>query len=153
MVAQDRNDVQQAQNGISRKRPHIEVKFDSEDHEVPDSTSLKPSQGDSEKPEETKENKEKDCEKNPSSKSRILASKIWTGLASHFQWVPPNNTWSKWKPVIRCALAAWISAIIFIVPKSETAMGQVSERLSRLNSQTNFNYLRRLFHRPASWFS
>ena len=115
-MAQDGN-VQQSQLDGTRRRPHIEVKFDSEVHDN-HATSSKPSRGD-------EEIELKDCEKKSPSKSRTLTLKIWTRLTSHFQWVFPNNTWSKWKPVIRCALAAWIGAIIFVVPASEKAMGQV----------------------------
>ncbi|KIM88532.1 hypothetical protein PILCRDRAFT_62336 [Piloderma croceum F 1598] len=43
-----------------------------------------------------------------------------------FQWVPQNTTWSRWKPVIRCALAAWICGLLFIISKTENAMGQAS---------------------------
>ena len=140
MAARDSStgDVQRSQDDISMKQPHI-------DSEVLDSTASKPSHGDLKKPERNAD--EKDSEKKPPSKSRILASKIWTRLAHHFQWVSPNNTWSKWKPVIRCALAAWIGAIIFIVPTSETTMGQVNKRVPRLNPCIVVNCI---LHRPAS---
>ncbi|KIY44983.1 hypothetical protein FISHEDRAFT_50366 [Fistulina hepatica ATCC 64428] len=32
------------------------------------------------------------------------------------QWIPANWTWSKIKPVIRCAVAAWIAAVLFVIP-------------------------------------
>lgn len=114
-------DNSDSQDGVSRKRPHIEIKFDSEVHDTR-CTSSKPSHGD----EQTNNTELMDSEKKPPSKSRILTSKIWTRLSSHFQWIPPNNNWSKWKPVIRCALAAWIGVVIFVVPTSEKAMGQVN---------------------------
>jgi hypothetical protein len=40
------------------------------------------------------------------------------------QWISQNNTWSKWKPVIRCAIAAWICGLFFVIPGIENAMGQ-----------------------------
>ncbi|KIK91214.1 hypothetical protein PAXRUDRAFT_150011 [Paxillus rubicundulus Ve08.2h10] len=40
------------------------------------------------------------------------------------QWIPANWTWSKWKPVIRSALAAWISVVIFVIPTTENLLGQ-----------------------------
>ena len=42
------------------------------------------------------------------------------------QWIPANFTWEKLKPVIRCALAGWISVVVFVIPKSNAYMGQVS---------------------------
>ncbi|KAF9220310.1 hypothetical protein BS17DRAFT_739428 [Gyrodon lividus] len=45
-------------------------------------------------------------------------------LPPSLQWIPANWTWSKWKPVIRSALAAWISLVIFVIPKSENLLGQ-----------------------------
>jgi len=51
---------------------------------------------------------------------------LWSSMLPDFQWVPQNTTWSRWKPVIRCALAAWICGLLFIIPKTENAMGQVS---------------------------
>jgi hypothetical protein len=51
---------------------------------------------------------------------------LWSSMLPDFQWVPQNTTWSKWKPVIRCALAAWICGLLFIISKTENAMGQVS---------------------------
>lgn len=56
---------------------------------------------------------------------RAFAGKIRSGISPHFHWVSQNNSRSKWKPVIRCALAAWISGIIFIIPTSEKTLGQV----------------------------
>lgn len=46
---------------------------------------------------------------------------------SHFAWVSNNNNWSKVKPVIRCAVAAWISSVLFLIPAFELAVGQVSD--------------------------
>ena len=45
---------------------------------------------------------------------------------SHFAWVSNNSNWSKVKPVIRCAVAAWVSAVLFLIPAFELAVGQVS---------------------------
>lgn len=44
----------------------------------------------------------------------------------HFAWVPNNWHWSKLKPVIRCAVTAWISLVLFVIPAFERALGQVS---------------------------
>ncbi|KAF8911493.1 hypothetical protein CPB84DRAFT_1671782 [Gymnopilus junonius] len=44
-------------------------------------------------------------------------------LSSNYAWIPQNWTWSKIKPVIRCALAGWISLVLFVIPKVELMMG------------------------------
>jgi len=44
---------------------------------------------------------------------------------SFWKWIPANWTWSKIKPVIRCAVAAWIAAILFIIPRVQIFMGRV----------------------------
>jgi hypothetical protein len=47
-------------------------------------------------------------------------------IPSSLQWIPSNCTWSKIKPVIRCAVAAWVSAVLFVIPRVEAFMGQVN---------------------------
>ncbi|KAG2140498.1 uncharacterized protein EDB93DRAFT_1241857 [Suillus bovinus] len=37
-----------------------------------------------------------------------------------------NSTWSKWKPVIRSALAAWIAVVVFVIPRTENILGQAA---------------------------
>ncbi|KAG0699492.1 hypothetical protein DFH29DRAFT_983489 [Suillus ampliporus] len=46
-------------------------------------------------------------------------------LPQSLQWIPANSTWSKWKPVIRSAVAAWIAVVVFIIPRTENILGQV----------------------------
>lgn len=46
-------------------------------------------------------------------------------LPQSLRWIPANSTWSKWKPVIRSALAAWIAVVVFIIPPIENILGQV----------------------------
>jgi hypothetical protein len=48
-------------------------------------------------------------------------------LPQSLKWIPSNWTWSKIKPVIRCAVAAWVAAVLFIYPKVEVWMGQVCD--------------------------
>ncbi|KAF7295393.1 hypothetical protein MIND_01078900 [Mycena indigotica] len=43
---------------------------------------------------------------------------------SSLQWVPDNFFWAQVKPVIRCAIAAWISTVLFLIPPVEAMMGQ-----------------------------
>ncbi|TFK66336.1 hypothetical protein BDN72DRAFT_880366 [Pluteus cervinus] len=52
----------------------------------------------------------------------------WRRLAlpESLQWIPANWKWSKIKLVLRCALAAWISAVLFVIPALENIMGQAS---------------------------
>ncbi|KAG5644456.1 hypothetical protein DXG03_008355 [Asterophora parasitica] len=42
------------------------------------------------------------------------------------QWVPENYTYVKMKPVIRCAVAAWIALILFLIPPVQRFFGQAS---------------------------
>lgn len=46
-------------------------------------------------------------------------------LPATLKWIPDNWTYSNIKPVIRCAFAAWISSVLFVIPKVEIFMGQV----------------------------
>ncbi|KIJ63943.1 hypothetical protein HYDPIDRAFT_112430 [Hydnomerulius pinastri MD-312] len=47
-------------------------------------------------------------------------------LPTSLQWIPANWTWSKWKPVLRSALAAWVAVVIFAIPTTENLLGQAS---------------------------
>ncbi|KAF7419671.1 hypothetical protein PC9H_002263 [Pleurotus ostreatus] len=47
-------------------------------------------------------------------------------VPASLQWIPANWTWSKIKPVIRCAAAAWICTVLFLIPRVEIFMGQAS---------------------------
>ncbi|KAF8149165.1 hypothetical protein B0H34DRAFT_735166 [Crassisporium funariophilum] len=47
-------------------------------------------------------------------------------FAKHSEWIGKNWTWSKIKPVIRCAVVGWISVVIFVIPKVEAFVGQAS---------------------------
>lgn len=40
-------------------------------------------------------------------------------------WITCNFSLTRFKPVIRCTVAAWISLLFLIIPKLENAMGQV----------------------------
>jgi hypothetical protein len=46
-------------------------------------------------------------------------------LPKSLEWIPANSTWSKWKPVIRSAIAAWITVVIFVISRTENLLGQV----------------------------
>ncbi|KAI0353282.1 hypothetical protein OH77DRAFT_1407363 [Trametes cingulata] len=43
-----------------------------------------------------------------------------------FSWIPANFTWSKIKPVIRCAVVCFVSAILMVIPRVYNLMGQGS---------------------------
>lgn len=47
-------------------------------------------------------------------------------LPQTLRWIPANSTWSKWKPVIRSALAGWIAVVVFIIPRTENLLGQAA---------------------------
>jgi len=51
---------------------------------------------------------------------------IATYLHKEFEWVPQTFIWSNVKPAIRCALVAWVSLVLFVIPKVETVLGQAS---------------------------
>ena len=35
-------------------------------------------------------------------------------IAGHTQWIVKNWDWSKLKPVIRCAVVAWVTVVLFV---------------------------------------
>ncbi|KAG2004212.1 hypothetical protein CC2G_002792 [Coprinopsis cinerea AmutBmut pab1-1] len=45
-------------------------------------------------------------------------------LKSKLAWIPENWTWPCLKPVIRCAIHAWVGALLFAIPKVQRWMGQ-----------------------------
>ncbi|KAK0473358.1 hypothetical protein IW261DRAFT_1503962 [Armillaria novae-zelandiae] len=47
-------------------------------------------------------------------------------LPSNLQWIPASWTWPKVKPVIRCAVAAWLSTVLFVIPAVERFIGQAN---------------------------
>ena len=58
--------------------------------------------------------------------SRRTGSKLQ--VPEYLEWIPANWTWAKFKPVIRCAVAAWIATIFFIIPQVQNFMGQARHR-------------------------
>lgn len=46
-------------------------------------------------------------------------------LPSSLAWIPANSTWSHLKPVIRCALMAWVSIMFTILNEVAHPLGQV----------------------------
>lgn len=73
----------------------------------------------------TKENDEKKSEK-----------KLFT-LPSSLAWIPPNLTWPKWKIVIRCAIAAWVSVVLMVIDPVLKTMGQVRRFVVGRKCSTN----------------
>lgn len=66
---------------------------------------------------------------------------------SVLRWIPANWTSAKLKPVIRCSIVAWLSAVLFVIPSVEAKLGQV--RLHLLLTSLLHDLL---FSRLASWF-
>ncbi|KAI0757706.1 hypothetical protein C8Q80DRAFT_1349811 [Daedaleopsis nitida] len=67
------------------------------------------------------DDKDKDNEKRDAWSTRIAkASPV------DFSWIPAHLTWSKLKPVIRCAVVCWVSALLMIIPRTSNLMGQGS---------------------------
>ncbi|KAJ6525711.1 hypothetical protein B0H19DRAFT_1223853 [Mycena capillaripes] len=62
------------------------------------------------------------------SEAKPPASKAldWLKWPKSLQWVLDNLTWPKVKPTIRSAIAAWISMVLFLIPKIEVFLGQAS---------------------------
>ena len=53
-------------------------------------------------------------------------------LPVDLSWIPPNLTWSKIKPVIRCAVVCWVSALLMIIGPTARLMGSVSSIFMRV---------------------
>lgn len=109
-------------------RPQVRIQTDSaEVFDIPDSNLEPPER------ERLKEghdgNARSDDEKNVSVSSdhsdEKPPAKGTIKLPKSLEWIPANSTWSKWKPVIRSALAAWITVVIFVIPRTENLLGQV----------------------------
>ncbi|KDR73373.1 hypothetical protein GALMADRAFT_251995 [Galerina marginata CBS 339.88] len=44
-------------------------------------------------------------------------------LQTSCAWIPQHLTWSDLKPAIRCAVVAWVSLVLFLVPSIEVLLG------------------------------
>ncbi|KAF8991841.1 hypothetical protein BDQ17DRAFT_1413587 [Cyathus striatus] len=44
-------------------------------------------------------------------------------LPARLQWIPANWTWSKIKAALRCAVVAWLSGVVFVIPRVEVFLG------------------------------
>ncbi|KAF9035517.1 hypothetical protein BJ165DRAFT_1533514 [Panaeolus papilionaceus] len=62
----------------------------------------------------------------PLTSSQKLHRKVGSFLDGHTAWITSNLTYSRLKPAIRCAIAGWLSAVLFIVPDVLRLMGQAS---------------------------
>ncbi|KAL1742869.1 hypothetical protein HDZ31DRAFT_42289 [Schizophyllum fasciatum] len=47
-------------------------------------------------------------------------------LPKPLQWIPQRFTWSNIKPVIRCAISAWICLVLYVIHPVANTMGQAS---------------------------
>jgi hypothetical protein len=76
----------------------------------------------------------KPCLDRPKSSTHKAASAhAWNmKLPKRLQWIPYNWTWSKIKPVIRCAVAAWIATVLFVIPRVQIFLGQVRHAWYRI---------------------
>ena len=48
-------------------------------------------------------------------------------LPKPLEWIPQRFTWSNIKPVIRCAVSAWICLVLYVIHPVEKTMGQVCD--------------------------
>ncbi|KAF7311484.1 hypothetical protein MKEN_01050700 [Mycena kentingensis (nom. inval.)] len=71
-----------------------------------------------------------DSNSSPPSKSRPSKSQPatpgWLHWPASLRWVEENFTWAHVKPTIRCAVAAWLSTVLFLIPRVEVVLGQAS---------------------------
>jgi hypothetical protein len=84
------------------------------------------SSSESEKGSARKEEEEKGA--NSGTRSAPVSGKAKMKWPKPMQWIPANWSWPKMKPVIRCAIACWIAVVLFVIPKVEIWMGNVSNR-------------------------
>ncbi|ESK92525.1 hypothetical protein Moror_4433 [Moniliophthora roreri MCA 2997] len=56
----------------------------------------------------------------------LFKSKLDFKLPANLQWILANWTWSKIKVALRCAVAAWLSVVLFVIPSVEKYMGQAA---------------------------
>ncbi|KAJ7709612.1 hypothetical protein B0H17DRAFT_915317 [Mycena rosella] len=79
-------------------------------------------------PSETKAPSEKktptDSSSASSSEKPASTTLDWLQWPASLQWIPDNLTWPKIKPTIRSAVAAWLSTLLFLIPRVEKFMGQ-----------------------------
>jgi len=64
-----------------------------------------------------------DPEKSNSLSGQQTGGSILKVLKNHLAWIPANWTWQKFKPLIRCAVAAWLAIVLFVIPPAMRAMG------------------------------
>ncbi|KZP16769.1 hypothetical protein FIBSPDRAFT_1047238 [Athelia psychrophila] len=107
---------------LPRRKSHLEVRIADDDSARGINESS--SSGDVVKEDGVDVEGKKHTERHSTLKKQL--DNVRSSVAPHFAWIAPNNKWSKWKPVIRCALTAWICGVLFLIPATENAMGQAS---------------------------
>lgn len=86
-------------------------------------------------PDELSAEKGRNHQSKPSSKPpEPWTTRLAKLLPFDLGWVPANFTWSKLKPVIRCATVCFVSAILMVIPQVYVPMGQVSPAFSTCSS-------------------
>ncbi|KAF8907756.1 hypothetical protein CPB85DRAFT_1551911 [Mucidula mucida] len=70
--------------------------------------------------------KKEDSTESDSEQSPPQQSKFKFALPDNLKWIPNDWTLPKVRPVVRSAVAAWISSVLFIIPTVEKYMGQAS---------------------------
>ena len=83
--------------------------------EVPDPTSVKIA----------RESSKTSTVKSTPDSEKPLGGWLRAWIAGHTQWIVKNWNWSKLKPVIRCAVVAWVAVVLFVIPRVERFFGQV----------------------------
>lgn len=61
-----------------------------------------------------------------SAKERTLMQRVRSAVKADLAWIPAKLNWADLKPVIRSAVAAWLSLVLILIPRTEAAIGQAS---------------------------
>ena len=116
--------AERVQSRSESVRPRLRIKLPSDELESRQSSSSARNVGDEEKaqPPETSE-----CDSTSPGFSAALHARLDAfGFLPDTTWATKNFEFAKLKPVIRAAVAAWISLLFIIIFPLENVMGQVS---------------------------
>ncbi|KAJ3712876.1 hypothetical protein C8R42DRAFT_727627 [Lentinula raphanica] len=65
-------------------------------------------------------------EKAKISLDKTRSTRIQLSWPSYLAWIPTNWSWVKIRLALRCAVAAWVSSLLFIIPTVQVWIGQAS---------------------------
>lgn len=102
-----------------------------------------------------------DSEKSSSLAGQQTGVSILKALKTHLAWMPANWTWHKFKPLIRCSVAAWLAIVLFVIPPAMRAMGGTVRSLPLRSLQwkliksfrRTFSFLSVNYYLESAWMS